>query len=128
MLFVCLDILSELEAAVSFKIQPLPCHDGAWAQFIPEVAVRWQTVQPEHACLCHLRHHSCRDLVEWQGVVDCPHLFLDHVDEPLNVPHVFIPRCFIQRYTHACHFPPQVPKLSIHEGDLNTEPLSLVYL
>ena len=91
MLFVCLDILPELEVTMSFEIQLLPCYDGMWAQFIPEVTVRWQTVQPEHTCIYHLRHQSCRDLMEWQGVVDCPHSFLDRADEPFNIPDMFIP-------------------------------------
>ena len=128
MLFVCLDIFTELEAAMLFKIQPLSCHNGAWAQFIPEVALRWQTVQPEYTCLCHLCDQSCGNLVEWQGVVDSPHSFLNHSDESLNLPYVFITRCFIQRYTHACKFPPQVSKLAIHEGHFNMEPPSLVNL
>ena len=51
MLFVHLNILPKLEMAMLLEIQLLPCYDGAWAQFIPEITVRWQTVQPEHACL-----------------------------------------------------------------------------
>ena len=90
MLFVHLNILPELEMAMSLEIQLLPCYDGAWAQFIAKTAVRWQTVQPEHTCVCHLHHQSCRDLVEWLGVVDCPHPFLDSADKPFNIPHVFI--------------------------------------
>ena len=65
MLFVHLDILPELEMAMSLEIQLLPCYDGVWAQFVPKATVWWQTVQPEHTCLCHLCHQSCGDLVEW---------------------------------------------------------------
>ena len=128
MLFMCLDIFTKLEATVPFKIEPLSSHNGAWAQFIPEVALQWQTVQPEYTCLCHLRHQSCGNLPEWQGVVDGPHSFLHHPDESLNIPYVFIAGCFIQRYTHACQVPLQVSKLAIHESHFNMKPLSLLHL
>ena len=74
MLFMCLDILPELKTAMSFEIQLFPCYNGVWAPFVPEVTLRWHTVQPEHTCLCHLHHKWCGNLVEWQGVVDsCIH-------------------------------------------------------
>ena len=65
MLFVGLKIFPKLETAMSLEIQLLPCHNGAWAQLIVKTTMRWQTVQPEHACLCHLHNQPCRDLVEW---------------------------------------------------------------
>ena len=128
MLFVCLDIFTELEAAMSFEVQPLPCHNGAWAQFVPEVTLRWQTVQPKYTCLSHLCDQSCGNLAKWQSVVDRPHSFFDCSDESLNLPYVFLARCFVQRYTQACQFPTQVSKLAIHESHFNLEPPSLVNL
>ena len=101
MLFECLDVLTELESTMSLEVQSLTRHDGAWAQCIPEVVLRRQTVQPEHARLCHLRHQSGGDLLKWQGVIDGPHPFLYRSDKSLNFANVLIARCFIQYNAQA---------------------------
>ena len=111
-----LDILSKLVLTMSIVVQLLSHDDGSGTQSVSKAVLRRHPVQPENARFCHLDDQSCRYLVEWQGVIDCPHMLFDRSDVSFDVPHVFILGCFIGSNTHACQLTLQVPEFSIQRA------------
>ena len=123
-----LGILSKLVATMPIVVQLLSCDDGSGTKSVSKAVVRRHPVQPENARFGHLDDQSCRYLVEWQGVVDCPHTLFDRLDVSFDVPHMFVSGCFVESNTHACQLTPQVPEFAIHKGHLDSEPISTIQL
>ena len=121
-----LGVLPKLIPAMPVVVQLLSCDDGPGTKPIPKAVARRDPVQPKNACFGHLDDESCWYLVERQGAVDCPHALLDRSDVSFDVPYMFVPGRFVEGDAHSSQLAPKMPKLAIHEGHLDSEPLPTV--
>ena len=121
MLFVCLDVLTILIAAMLVVINGLSIDDGAGAEGVGYTILVWKRIQPVYSMVGHLDDHSWRNVGKQDGIVDHVHPLLKSADEAFNLSNVFIMCSLIQANSQISKIATHGLKLTVHFGNCKTK-------